>query len=490
MKKTMLKTITLLVGFSLIISGCSLLPSSGPAVKATNVTLTFWGVFDTSDAYAGIIAAYTQSHPNITVVYKKLLWEEYEKELLNAWAEDRGPDIFLIHNSWVGEYQTKLEPMPATIKVPILITQKSAFKTTQTASLLTSAGLTPKNIKDNFLPTVYYDVVRNNKIWGLPLAVDNLVLFYNQRLLDLAGIGTPPATWAALQAAVAKITAVSPGDKNQIIRSAIAMGTANNNNRAFDILSLMLLQSGGIVLDVNGKPSSSQPDVVEKTLLSYLSYFYPTEANRPKYTNSTWNDSLAMEATDAFIQGKLAMMFGYLYQLPYLKAQAPSIDIGVAGVPHTKETTIQNDQGETQTVLSDTKDGEAINLASYWLLTVAKKSKHINEAWDFINFAATGSFTDPKDNKKKFRAESYLMSGATISSAVIGRTPALRVLWKTYLNDEKFKPAIDQALTAKSWYRGNNPAQAEQIFESMINTYVISKKDARTGANLLNQAFR
>lgn len=86
------------------------------------VELTYWRVLDSdtdpSDDFTEIINNYKALHPNITIVYKKLRYEEFEEELLNAWAEDRGPDIFSIRNTWTGKYKNKILPMPKELIVP------------------------------------------------------------------------------------------------------------------------------------------------------------------------------------------------------------------------------------------------------------------------------------------------------------------------------------------------------------------------------------
>ena len=202
----MLKLATLLVGFSLLLSGCALFNTGGTNLKAENMTLEFWGVFDASDAYDEIIAAYSQARPNIQIKYRKLRWDEYEKELLEAWAEDRGPDIFMVHNNWVGKYQTKIAAMPAVLKVPWLKQEKGAFKNRSVTVVDTVNMPSLEEMKDLFVPAVYGDTVRDGQVWGLPLAVDNLVLFYNRALLSASNVVAPPKTWNELVTMTGQIT--------------------------------------------------------------------------------------------------------------------------------------------------------------------------------------------------------------------------------------------------------------------------------------------
>ena len=159
------------------------------------ITLTYWRVFDDSDAFEEIIAKYKALHPFITIQYRKLRYEEYEQELLNALAEDRGPDIFSIHNTWVRKYESKLAPMPETITMAYPVV-KGTIKKEVVPELRTVRSLTLREIRDNFVDVVAGDVILGDgKVYGLPLSVDTLVMFYNKDLFNNAGISQVPAYW-------------------------------------------------------------------------------------------------------------------------------------------------------------------------------------------------------------------------------------------------------------------------------------------------------
>ncbi|MDD5290451.1 MAG: extracellular solute-binding protein [Patescibacteria group bacterium] len=473
MKSPLLKITILLVILATGLSGCLFGTTPTATVKVENFTLEVWGVFDTSAAYAEIIRAYSELHPNITINYKQLRWEEYEQALLEGWAEDKGPDVFLVHNSWLGKYQTKITPLPALLSVPRLVETQGALKKTTKVVVDNIKTPTLTEIKNLFVPAVYADAVRDNQIWGLPLSVDSLVLFYNRTLLNISGITRPPSTWAELLTATKNITRTQNG---KIVRSGVALGTADNNNRVVDVLSLLMMQQGAIVVAANGRATVDN-ERAEKALAYYLSFSgnpaLSSDGQPLSYTNNTWNDGLAREATDAFIQGKLAMMFGYDYQLPFLRAQAPQLDIGVAAAPHLKADG------------SDIYDGQSINLANYWLLSAAKKTKHINEAWDFIRFAALGTATDPATGKISYRAESYLLANEGL--AVKLKSPALLALVEKYKEDERFQPSLNQLLTAGSWYRGQNPSEMENVFKQMVDGVIYQNKEIRQVVSPLTQ---
>ena len=65
-------------------------PAAGERVgNPKQLTLNYWTVFNNSDAYAGVIAAYRAINPHVIINVKTLRPDEYENALLEAFAEDR-----------------------------------------------------------------------------------------------------------------------------------------------------------------------------------------------------------------------------------------------------------------------------------------------------------------------------------------------------------------------------------------------------------------
>ncbi|MEW6610528.1 MAG: extracellular solute-binding protein [Patescibacteria group bacterium] len=455
-RKFLSKTFFLLSAtFLIFLSGFGCKQGDLAAVREIKqpVRIQWWGVFDDSDMFTDLFNAYQSLHPNVSITYRKLRYEEYERALLEGWAEEQGPDIFFIHNTWTSKYEPKIAPLPATIKMPVLLNPEKGIEKSAAVYRETKT-LTPQDVKERFVSAVLNDAVRNNAIVGLPLSVDTLGLFYNHELFDQAKITTPPKTWTEVKDMVKKLTILDTA--GTLLQSGINLGGSANNNRSVDILTLLMLQTGtqmmkegrtgfheGVWLE-SGELFSPGADALR---------FY-TDFAKPTKEVYTWNSTLE-EAQTLFATGRLGMFLGYSYQLPYLRTQGPKIDIGIAPVPHLNSD--GTDAGRKE-----------INFANYWLASVAKRSSHQAIAWDLVLFA-----TSPE------HATAYLDRAR--------KPPALRSLIQRYAEDPDLKPFVNQLFTAQTWYRGRNPAAMETAMRTMIDAVVDSSKTVNDAINFCAQ---
>lgn len=427
-----------LIGISILTAGFGCKITNKVTQDAMKpITLTYWRVFDGPDAFQDIIAKYKALHPFITIDYRKLRYEEYETELLNALAEDRGPDIFSIHNTWIKKYQSKLIPMPDTITMAYPVV-KGTVKKEVIPELRTANSLSLKELKDNFVDVVGRDVLlEDGKIYGLPLAVDTLAMFYNKDLFNNAGISQPPQYWnKEFLQTVKKLTKQDP--KKGLLQSGVALGGSSNINRFSDILTVLMMQNGAVIMDDGGQVVFNQVPLSAKGNnynpgLEALRFYM--DFSNPIKESYAWNNELP-NSLDMFISGNLAIMFSYSYDLATIKAQAPKLNFSVAKLPQIEGNPPTN-----------------INFANYWVEVVSKKSKYSNEAWDFIQFMA-----------KEEQAKSYLEKTK--------RPTALRSLVASQRTDNEIGVFADQVLTARSWYKGKNVVAAEEAIKEMVDTVI------------------
>jgi len=426
-------------------AGCTKGPDAATIEGLKPKTLKIWAVIDDQDAYGALLTAYQQAHPQVSLEYRRFRLEEYEDALVNALAEDRGPDIFMVHNTWIGKYAPKIAPMPAYTNMVYRFVSGGYTNRTETTELRQEKSLTIKDLKNNYPDTVYTDMVRNvntaaegaaplmeNKVMAIPMSVDTLAMYVNKDMLNAAGIPTVPDTWDAFQATMKRLVKVD-ADGN-ILQAGAALGTSNNVERAPDILSIIMMQNGAVMAADDGTPSFARmPEALgatrDQTPAAQALRFYLDFAN-PTKDIYTWNAAMP-NSMDAFVQGRVAFFFGYAYHLPLIKALAPKLNLTIAKLPQITGNPVAN-------------------YANYWAWTVSKKSKNTETAWNFINYLAQ------QDNEQK-----YLDAAQ--------RPAAHKALLEKQLESETLGVFASQVLTSRSWYRGADAPAMEAAFNSLID---------------------
>ena len=449
------KIFILLILFIFIISsgfGCKWNPFSKEKELFTAVTLEYWGVWDNYAQLKPLIDDYQASHPTIKVNYRNFRYDEYERELLEAWADDRGPDIFAIPATWLKKYEPRLEAMPASHKIPIYELQ-GTIKQEPVKVLKEFRGLSSNDVKTRYVPVVYDNIILNDKIYGLPYSLDTLVMFYNQDMLDRASIPEPAVDFYDLVDQAAKLTKAS--DNNNIIQSTVSLGGTDNIPRFFDIFSSIMLQNG---VEAKGKSFNPLETRESADRLAQVFSFY-TDFARPGRASYSWNSDLD-NAFDMFAAGKLAYFFGYSYHADELRKRGLAFNWGIANFPQTRGA-------------EGTK-----YYTNYWVNVVAKKSKNTDAAWNFIQSTANAE-----------KVGIYLDANK--------RPSALRALINDQLADPDVAVFASQVLTADNWYNGYNVELAEQYLKETIDSLVsgdmVLDKDGAVlelFVNRINQTYK
>ncbi len=391
--------------------------------------LEVWGVYDEPEVFSEAMEGFKKSNDcSVKITYRKMPAENYEQELINAFASDKGPDIWLIHNTWLPKHKDKIAELPQ---------QTTKF--------------TLAEFRKKFVDVVEADFVDNGKIYGLPLYVDTLALYYNKNYFNSAGIAGPPETWDELIIDLDKLT-----KRNQwggIDRAGISLGAAENVNRATDILSLIMLQNGTKMISDDKRTTTLD----EGVFLNDETYYpgkdalrFYTEFSNPSKKTYTWNRQMPY-SIDAFADGKSAMMLSYAYHIPTINSKNSYLNYGIGKMPQIKGRAFD------------------INYANYWAYTVSKKSKSSGAAWDFLLY-----LTQEKVNKD------YLKK--------TNRPTAQRNLVDWQKNDNlNLAVFAEQSLTAKSWYQIDS-AKIENILSSAIESIVLGASTLDdTIENIANQ---
>lgn len=432
-----LALLALLVTLPLSGFRCKLFPPKELQQAQQPVKLIYWRMWDDSDALDAIVAKYRRAHPNISVEVRKLRIEEFDRLLVDTFARGKDmPDLLSIPSTWMRSYLGKeyLKPMPAQVKIAYQFIQENlGFNKETITELRTNVLPTVGQIRDRFVGVVADDAVIDGKVYGLPLAVDTLAMYYNRDLLNRAGIAVPPTTWTDFQSAVQRLTYEDA--QGQLTQAGAGIGGSDNVRHAPELLSSLMLQNGSEMVDASGRPAFDRIPVNFPTPdyhpgVEALKFY--TDFSTPGRAAYTWNADLP-DSLVAFANNQSAFFFGFQYDAAEIAATGKGrVNLGVARLPQI--------QGNPE-----------VNVASYALEVVTSRTKHADEAWDFLAFASAAE-----------NVGDYLK--------VTGKPTALRALIDGQLRDDSVNIFAGQLLTAKSWYRGVKPTEAEATFRQMITS--------------------
>lgn len=362
------------------------LTRNAPAPTVTQsqeVILTYWSVFERKEDIQPLLDEFQAANPTIKVNYEQRNVRNYRQQLENLAGTEQGPDVFRFHNSWAKTVRRVTAPMPVDV-------------------------LTTLNPQENFYPVVGDDLKSDIGTYiGVPLMYDGLGLYYNTQLLRDAGIGAPPADWDAIMnrdSGIAKRLTV-PGGAQGLEVAGIGMGTTTNVDHWQDIFALLMLQA-----DAN----LAQPNVSREYTESALRFF------KSAVEIGAWNANMP-RTTDAFAQGRLAMMFGVSWRAFELQAANPNLKFAVAPVPQLP--------------------GNKIGYASYWIEGVAVSSPVAEQeaSWKLLQFLS---------EKERLIRRFGLQS----AKRLFGEPYPRKDLANNLSQNQYLNGILDTAGQAQSWY--------------------------------------
>jgi len=375
------------------------------------------------------------------------------------------PDIFSVRAEDLPKYAPQLAGAPDT-----LFDEAAGKKKTGDNSV--------QYVQNLFLPAASKSVVLNEpttgtpKVYGLPLAIDTLALFYNKTLVDKTvtnlkdnlkserpvsaeelktikkKIQTPPKTWTELTEIIPYLRITSGTDISQ---AAIAMGTSKNVERSYDILQSIMLQNGTqltsdeldtATFNLSQSAAVGQKNPGEEALKFYLRF------SNPQDSLYTWNDKMP-NSVDAFMSGQTVMMFHYASTYRFIINESPTMknSIDVAPLPQTIDPTSPVNAERLKT------------MSRMWVETVPSAKADATRqkaAWTFVQF-----ITD------KTHSKTYL-NAMKLSSAL-----------KEGTDKAKFAAFNEQKTRADTWYKGHKALSIDQLFIMMIDDAESGRKSTK-----------
>ena len=393
----------------------------GQGPEAVVGELLIWGIDDKAVFNDTIISPYNASFPGVEIRYEQFSLSNYEDQLINALAAGRGPDLLMVHRSWLPKHADKL-----------------AFLTEEQYALAT--------LRNDFPEVVSTDFYRPGGTFAFPLYLDTLSLFYNRDIFSNAGIAKAPQTWEELDEIIPRL--LEADEAGRITQAAIALGGSTKSiANAADILGLFFLQDG---VQMTQERSEETEAVFarsgEASFRRYLNYANPAE---PNYT---WNDDLG-DSINNFASEDVAMIVDYGSQENSLQKKNAFLNFSVSALPQ--------------------KAGEerAVNYADYWGLAVSATSVNRSLAWDFIGTTLLNSETMSAYSEAtgKPAALSSLVAAyaSNPSTSFLSKQILTAKSWlqpdENFVRDS-FSKAIRSVLTAQA-----SPSTALQTSESEIS---------------------
>lgn len=389
------------------------------------VQLTVWGSELSSEEFDVLSKNVTSiNNQSIRFVYKEIKPELYEKELLAAFIKSESPDIFLINSEQIGKFKKLITPFD-----------------------LKNKKYNITNLKQDYPTIITENAVINNQLYVAPISIDSLVMYYNRNMFDSLSIANPPKTWNDFLKLIPTLRQLD--NYNRITRSPVAMGVGSDITNSADLLSLLIMQLNGQIVDIetqkamlltraqfNGKTIAAS----EEALKFYTQF---GQANNQYYS---WDSSFGNDAT-AFANNKLAVYFGYKADTQKIIAKNANLNFDIAEMP---QISIDNN----------------INFGKFFGLTVSSQTTNANLTWEIVNLLLKA------DNVKRLIEFSKL-------------PPANRSLISEYYNDSLLNIFTKQALSSKTFFHPDSTLTKNAFIDIMDE--VRYSNDYRDAVQTLNQ---
>lgn len=211
------------------------------------------------------------------------------------------------------------------------------------------------------------------KLYGMPFRVETHAMLYNKAMFRDAGLDPEkfPETWADLLAAAKKLTKVNAQGKQQYGYGLDGGGeVANMMSRA---LPFIWGNGGSVLSDDETKAVVNQAPAVEA--VTFYTDLFVKEGVAPPSTLQ--NDGLALRRL--FTTNTIAMYASGQYDLPAIKAENPTLELGIGKLPHAAGKPV-------------------VAVLSGWNFIIPKQSKHAEAAWKLVKFLSEpehmGYYTD------------------------------------------------------------------------------------------------
>lgn len=377
-------------------------------------TVTIWGTLDQeamanmlfdlaeeNDAYAGV--SYRYFHPN-----------DFDGALLNALADNRGPDLIVVSHEKLVDMRRRIQPVSYE-SFPI------------------------RDIRNLYIDGAQIFALSDG-LYGFPIAVDPLMMYWNKDILATEGYLEAPRTWEQLVNDSFPNLIQRDFDRT-IRRSVVAMGEYGNVRNAFGVISALMIQGGSkrVIEDSNGRYliqlQTSEGGATDP--LRSAADFY-TRFSQPSNQLYSWNRAFREDRIQ-FVAEDLALYFGYGSEGPELERINPNLNFDIAEVPQGANSTIRRTYGR------------------FYGISMLRSS----------------------DNQAGAGAVMYNLGGQSLSTQIAlsnDMVPVYRSAVSAGSNDTYGRITYQSASIALGWLSPNQQ-ESDQIFETMVQDINENRRD-------------
>ena len=305
--------------FALGATAAALLATSAvTGAAAQEVEIEYWQYFFDARVAAmeQLIESFEEANPGITVTMTHFPYADYRTKVAAAIPAGEGPDVVQLFYGWLNDYieADLIQPLP-----------EDAFPAAE--------------IDEAYFPMVGA-MKRDGQYYALPTAVRSLALFYNERLLEEAGM-EPPTTLDEL-VEVAKATTERDGAGN-VTQVGITTGMTAQDHHWW---------REGLVRQFGGEPYDETGAVAYDSEAGLKALQYYTDLEK---THGVTASSFMDEPQAAFKAGRAAMHIDGSFRIGALE-EVRGLQWGVTELPASA-------------------DGVRSNYASYWVNAITTKAE-------------------------------------------------------------------------------------------------------------------
>ncbi|GAE95263.1 sugar ABC transporter [Gracilibacillus boraciitolerans JCM 21714] len=291
--------------------------------------LKLWFYYEGPERFNKVIKLindFNQSNSKIEITAEYIPFSQMRKQLIIAQVSGELPNLVIIDNPYHAEFS------------------EMGLFADITEQVNTIAGI------DQFFEVPMNTVTYNEKIYGLPFAINSIALFYNKEMLENANVPIPE-TRDELRIAAKKLT-----NENT---KGIGISALQNEEGVFQYLA-WLYSAGGKPTDLDST------EAIES--FQFLSNLISDGSMSKEVINWTQADLLKQ-----FMEGNTAMMINGSWQIPELKSLAPELEYGVAFIPKDKvHATVLG--GENLAVINGENIEESVEFIKYYAQTEVMES--------------------------------------------------------------------------------------------------------------------